>query len=122
MPRARYGKARRLTRHLRVRRKISGTSQRPRLAVFRSLHHVYAQVIDDSRGETLVAASSLESQIKTQRDGKVKSDVSKEIGALIAQRAKEKGINTVVFDRGGYKYHGRIKALADAAREGGLTF
>ena len=121
MPRARYGKARRLTRHLRVRRKISGTSQRPRLAVFRSLHHVYAQVIDDSRGETLVAASSLESQIKTQRDGKVKSDVSKEIGALIAQRAKEKGINTVVFDRGGYKYHGRVKALADAAREGGLT-
>ena len=122
MPRARYGKARRITRHLRVRRKISGTSQRPRLAVFRSLHHVYAQVIDDSRGETLVAASSLESQIKTQSDGKVKSDVSKESGTLIAQRAKEKGISTVVFDRGGYKYHGRIKALADAARKEGLTF
>ena len=122
MARARFGKARRLTRHLRVRRKISGTSERPRLAVFRSLHHVYAQVIDDSLGETLVAASSLESQIKTGRDGKVKSDVSKEIGTLIAQRAKEKGIDTVVFDRGGYKYHGRVKALADAAREGGLTF
>ena len=122
MSKARPGKARRLTRHLRVRRKISGTSERPRLAVFRSLHHVYAQVIDDSLGETLVAASSLESQIKTGRDGKVKSDVSKEIGTLIAQRAKEKGINTVVFDRGGYKYHGRVKALADAAREGGLTF
>ena len=122
MPRARNGKARRLARHSRVRRKVGGTSERPRLSVFRSLHHIYAQVIDDSQGVTLVAASSLEGEVRTQKDGREKSDLSKQVGSLLAERAKQKGINAVVFDRGGYRYHGRVKALADAAREGGLTF
>ena len=115
-------KARRVIRHIRVRRKISGSTERPRLAVFRSLQHVYVQVIDDSKGETIVAASSLEPAIIGQREGKRKSQVSVLVGELIAERAKEKGINTVVFDRGGYKFHGRTKALADAARKGGLVF
>jgi len=114
--------ARRVIRHKRVRRKISGSTERPRLAVFRSLQHVYVQVIDDSKGETIVAASSLEPAILGQREGKRKSQVSVLVGELIAERAKEKGINTVVFDRGGYKFHGRTKALADAARKGGLVF
>ena len=115
-------KARRVIRHKRVRRKISGSTERPRLAVYRSLQHVYVQVIDDSKGETIVAASSLEPAILGQREGKRKSQVSVLVGELIAERAKEKGINTVVFDRGGFKFHGRTKALADAARKGGLVF
>lgn len=122
MPAARINRGRRLVRHARLRRKVRGTPERPRLAVFRSLNHVYAQVIDDTHGDTLAAASSLEPQIKQQKDGKPKIEVSKLVGTLIAQRAKWKSINTVVFDRGGYKYHGRTKALADAAREGGLVF
>ena len=122
MPGARMRKGRRVIRHLRVRRKVRGLPQRPRLAVFRSLNHVYAQIIDDTRGVTLAAASSLESQVKAERDGKPKTDASKLVGAMIAQRAKEKGITTVVFDRNGYKYHGRLKVLAEAAREGGLAF
>jgi len=101
---------------------LKGTPERPRLAVFRSLNHVYAQVIDDSRGVTVAAASSLETQVRSQRDGKRKSEVSKLVGALIAQRAKDKGVNSVMFDRAGHKYHGRVKVLADAAREGGLVF
>ena len=115
-------KARRVIRHERVRRKISGSTERPRLAVYRSLQHVYVQVIDDSKGETIVAASSLEPAILGQREGKRKSQMSVLVGELIAERAKEKGINTVVFDRGGFKFHGRTKALADAARKGGLVF
>ncbi len=115
-------KQRRAVRHSRVRRKLAGTVERPRLAVFRSLSHVYAQVIDDTQGVTLVAASSLEPEVRKQRDGKRKSEVSKIVGALIAQRAKEKGIKRIALDRGGHKYHGRVKALADAAREGGLSF
>ncbi|MDP6494310.1 MAG: 50S ribosomal protein L18 [Dehalococcoidia bacterium] len=122
MPRARTGKSRRVMRHLRVRRKVKGTTKRPRLAVFRTLKHVYAQIIDDTQSRTLTAVSSLESQVKEVREGKSKTDVSKTVGALLAQRAKDKGITTVVFDRGGYKYHGRVKALADAAHEGGLIF
>ncbi len=122
MRRARTSKSRRVMRHLRVRRKVKGTSQRPRLAVFRTLKHVYAQIIDDTQSRTLTAVSSLEGQVKEVRDGKSKTDVSKTVGALLAQRAKDKGITTVVFDRGGYKYHGRVKALADAAHEGGLIF
>ena len=122
MPSARTGKARRAARHLRVRRRVKGIPQRQRLAVFRSLNQVYAQVIDDSEGITLAAASSLEGEVRSQRDGKSKSEVSKLVGALIAQRAIKKGVTTVVFDRGGGKYHGRIKAVADAAREGGLIF
>jgi large subunit ribosomal protein L18 len=105
--------------HKRIRRKLSGTSERPRLAVFRSVAHIYVQVIDDSKGATLVSASSVDKGAKTN-GGNVAA--AKAIGKLVAERAKEKGIKQVVFDRGGYQYHGRIKALADAAREAGLEF
>jgi large subunit ribosomal protein L18 len=105
--------------HTRIRKKLRGTPERPRLAIFRSVAHIYAQVIDDSKGTTLVAASSIEkSELKT--GGNVAA--AKEIGKRVAERAKEKGIAKVVFDRGGYLYHGRVKALADAAREAGLEF
>ena len=113
-------RVRRIARHRRVRRKVSGTGERPRLAVFRSLRHIYAQVIDDTRGATLASASSLEAEVRDQLDGKAKSEVSRLVGALVARRATETGIKQVVVDRGGFKYHGRVKALADAAREGGL--
>ena len=105
--------------HRRIRRKLSGTPERPRLAVFRSVKHIYAQVIDDAAGRTLVSASSNEKNASTT-GGNVAG--AKEIGRLVAERAKEKGITRVVFDRGGYLYHGRVKALADAAREAGLEF
>jgi large subunit ribosomal protein L18 len=104
--------------HDRIRTKVQGTAQRPRLNVYRSLNHIYAQVIDDAQGVTLVSASTVASKIKT--GGNVAA--AKEVGKLVAERAKEKGIKKVVFDRGGYLYHGRIKALADAAREAGLEF
>src|SRR6266853_4224947 len=103
--------------HVRIRRKLSGTPERPRLAVFRSVAHIYAQVIDDVKGATLVSASSVDKGAKTD-GGNVAA--AKTIGKLVAERAREKGIQSVVFDRGGYQYHGRIKALADAAREAGL--
>ena len=122
MAKIRTNKGRRVMRHARVRRKIVGTPERPRLSVYRSLNHVYAQVIDDSQGTTLAAASSLESTVQSQKNGKSKVDVAGLVGDLISERAKEKGVGTVVFDRGGYKYHGRVKALADAARKGGLVF
>ena len=122
MTKIRTNKGRRVMRHIRVRRKISGTSERPRLSVYRSLNHVYAQVIDDSQGVTLTSASSLESAVKTQKDDKNKVNVAELVGNLLSERAKEKGISQVVFDRGGYRYHGRVKALADAARKGGLVF
>jgi large subunit ribosomal protein L18 len=122
MARPKTGRVRRITRHVRVRRRVSGSAERPRLCVFRSLNHVYAQVVDDAKGVTLAAASSLDPEIREQRDGKPKSQISTLVGKLIAQRAKEKGVSTVVFDRGGHKFHGRTKALADAAREGGLVF
>ena len=105
--------------HRRIRRKLAGTAERPRLAVFRSVAHIYAQVIDDTQGKTLVSASSVDKGGKT-KGGNVAA--AKAIGKLVAERAKEKGIKSVVFDRGGYQYHGRIKALADAAREAGLEF
>ena len=105
--------------HQRIRRKLRGTSERPRLAVFRSVAHIYAQVIDDAEGTTLVSASSVDKGAKTS-GGNVAA--AKAIGKLVAERAKEKGIKKVVFDRGGYLYHGRVKALADAAREAGLEF
>jgi large subunit ribosomal protein L18 len=105
--------------HQRIRRKLSGTPQRPRLAVFRSVAHIYAQVIDDTEGKTIVSASSVDKGGKTN-GGNVAA--AKTIGKLVAERAREKGIKSVVFDRGGYQYHGRIKALADAAREAGLEF
>ena len=122
MPRDSIGKRGRNIRHARVRKKISGTGERPRLCVFRSLNHVYAQVIDDERGVTLAAAGSLDQDIRGQKNGKSKIEVSTLVGSLLASRAKENGVTSVVFDRGGYKYHGRVRALADAAREGGLQF
>ena len=109
-------------RHQRLRRKISGTAGRPRLAVFRSHKHIYAQVIDDIAQHTLAAASTLEPELKNQLSSGATCNASSEVGKLIAQRAKEKGIEKVVFDRGGNIYHGRIKALAEAAREAGLEF
>ena len=112
----------RLIRHERIRKKIEGTPLRPRLAVFRSLNHIYAQVIDDALGVTLVAASSLDSEVKEVKDSQPKGQVSTLVGALLARRAREKGIQRVVFDTGGYKYHGRVKAFAEAAREAGLEF
>lgn len=107
-------------RHERVRKKVSGTSVRPRLSVFRSLNHIYAQVIDDSVGQTLASASSLDNEIKTDSTDKNKKAVAELVGGLVAKRAQAKGITQVIFDRGGYKYHGRVKALADAARKAGL--
>jgi len=112
----------RLVRHRRLRKKLGGTAQRPRLSVFRSLDHIYAQVIDDEAGRTLVNASSLEPAVRAQAEGKKKADLARVVGALVAERAKGAGISAVVFDRGGYKYHGRVQALADAARQGGLHF
>ena len=111
----------RLVRHKRVRHKLHGTSYRPRLALFRSLNHIYVQIIDDDRGHTLVAASSLDPEVKSNGGGS-KGKVSGAVGALVARRAKENGISRVVFDTGGFKYHGRVRALAEAAREGGLEF
>jgi len=108
----------RLRIHRRIRRRVKGTEQRPRLAVFRSVKHIYAQVIDDAKGHTVVAASSAEKS--GANGGNVAG--AKAIGKLVAERAKGKGIKAVVFDRGGYQYHGRVKALADAAREAGLEF
>jgi len=104
--------------HKRIREKLSGTTERPRLNVYRSMNHIYAQVIDDQKGETLASASTLGLKLKT--GGNVAA--AKEIGKAIAEKAKAKGVKQVVFDRGGFLYHGRIKALADAAREGGLEF
>jgi large subunit ribosomal protein L18 len=115
--------SKRKRRHVRVRAKVSGTSQRPRLNVFRSSAHIYAQVIDDTAGHTLVAASDLEDEVlKAAGDGAAKTARAKAVGQVIAERAKEAGVNTVVFDRGGFLYHGRIKAVAEGAREAGLEF
>lgn len=112
----------RLRKHIRVRKKIKGTAERPRLNVFRSLKHIYAQIIDDTAGNTIVAASTLDAALK----GKIKSggnkEAAREVGKLIGQKALEKGIKRVVFDRGGYLYHGRVKELAEGAREAGLEF
>lgn len=112
----------RIRRHERVRKHVSGTAERPRLNVYRSLSHIYAQVIDDTKGHTLVAASTLDAGLKAQLSELNKVDEAKAVGKLVAQRALDAGITKVVFDRGGYIYHGRIKALADAAREAGLDF
>ena len=106
--------------HKRIRRKISGSLSRPRLCVFRSLKYIYAQVVDDSQGKTLAAASTKEKELQSNLKYAGNVEASKLLGQKIAERAKAKGIETVVFDRGGYLYHGRIKALADAARESGL--
>ena len=108
--------------HDRVRTKVSGTTERPRLCVYRSLGHIYAQVIDDRTGKTLVSASSVDGETKKNLKGGGNIAAAKVIGKAVAERAKAAGVQKVVFDRGGYKYHGRVKALADAAREAGLQF
>ncbi len=112
----------RRSRHLRVRNKVTGTPERPRLNVYRSLKNIYAQIIDDVSGNTLVSASSLEGDLKKQLDATGNKDAAKKVGELIAERAVAKGIERVVFDRGGNLFHGRVKALADGAREKGLKF
>ena len=112
-------KLERTRRHARVRTKVSGTAERPRLCVYRSNSNIYVQIIDDVAGNTLVSASTLDKEVKVKKSNK---EAAKEIGALIAKRAIEKNIKTIVFDRGGYIYHGIVKELAEAAREGGLDF
>lgn len=117
--------ARRLSRqrrHERVRKRVNGTKERPRLSVYRSLAHIYAQVIDDSEGRTLVSASTLDASLKAKLAEMTKTEEAQAVGQLVAQRALDAGIKQVVFDRGGYVYHGRVKAVADAAREAGLQF
>jgi large subunit ribosomal protein L18 len=109
-------------RHRRVRAKVSGTAERPRLNVSRSLQHIYVQLIDDTTGHTLVAASTVDAALRSDLKSGGNIEAAKAVGKLIAERGKEKGITTVVFDRGGYRYHGRVQALADSAREGGLVF
>ncbi len=115
-------KNKRLRRKIRIRKKIKGTPERPRLTVFRSLKYIYAQIIDDESGVTLVSASTLEKDIREKLKSTKDVEAAKAVGELVAKRALEKGIETVVFDRNGYRYHGRVKALADAAREAGLKF
>ena len=112
----------RIRRHERVRKSVEGTAERPRLSVFRSLNHIYAQVIDDTKGVTLAAASTLDPEITGSVDGKNKKSQAELVGQAVARKAIEKGIQKVVFDRGGYKYIGRVQALADAARKQGLQF
>jgi len=109
-------------RHFRVRKKIQGTMQRPRLSVYRSLRHIYAQLIDDISGQTLVSASTREPSFRDLQIASMNKDAAKKVGEVIATRALEKGLDNVVFDRGGYLYHGRVKALAEGAREKGLKF
>jgi large subunit ribosomal protein L18 len=109
-------------RHFRIRKKVSGTAERPRLCVFRSHNHIYAQIIDDMQGHTLVSASSLNGDFKDYEGHRGNIQAARKVGELVAKKALEKGIRKVVFDRGGYLYHGRVKALAEAAREAGLEF
>ena len=112
----------RVKKNMRIRNRLSGTTERPRLAVFRSNNHMYAQIIDDTVGNTLVAASTVEKEVKAELEKTNNVDAAAYLGTVIAKRAIEKGIDTVVFDRGGFLYHGKIAALADAAREAGLKF
>jgi len=112
----------RIRKHERVRKKIAGTAERPRLNVYRSLNHIYAQIVDDTAGNTLAAASSLDAALKGTLKSGGNKEAAKAVGQLIARKALEKGVASVVFDRGGYLYHGRVKELAEGAREGGLEF
>ncbi|HTU83846.1 MAG TPA: 50S ribosomal protein L18 [Candidatus Acidoferrales bacterium] len=121
MARSSKSEARR-TRHQRLRRKLAGTAESPRLLVRRTLHHIYATIVDDSKGHTLAAASTLDKSVAESLGSKTNVDAAKAVGAAIAAKAKAAGISDVVFDRGGFKYHGRVAALADAAREAGLNF
>ena len=114
--------AERKRRHVRVRKTVNGTAERPRLSVYRSTNHIYAQLIDDTKGVTLASASTLEKSVKAEIAGKTKREAATIVGKLAAERAKKKGIETVVFDRGGYLYTGRVQELADGAREAGLKF
>ncbi|MFK7800325.1 MAG: 50S ribosomal protein L18 [Anaerolineae bacterium] len=109
-------------RHYRMRRNLAGTSERPRLNIFRSVNHIYAQVIDDETGVTLASASTIDKNLSGDMGGKPKVEQAKAVGMAVAERAKAAGVSIVVFDRGGFRYHGRVKALADGAREGGLEF
>ncbi len=117
-----YRDVMRKRRHQRVRKKVMGSSERPRLNVFRSLKHIYAQVIDDDQGHVLVSASTLDHELRPRVQGLAKVEQAKLVGEVLAQRALAGGLKRVVFDRGGYRYHGRVKALAEAARTGGLEF
>jgi large subunit ribosomal protein L18 len=112
----------RLRRHARVRRRVSGTPDRPRMTVFRSLKNIYVQIVDDTTGKTICAASSLSKDMMEGQPKRTKTDLSKAVGRLVAEKALKNGVKKIVFDKGGYRYHGRIKALADAAREAGLEF
>jgi large subunit ribosomal protein L18 len=112
----------RIRRHSRVRKKVSGSAERPRLSIFRSNAHIYAQIIDDLDGHTLASASSVDTKLQPDLTGKTKTEDAQAVGKLVAERALAAGVSKVVFDRGGFRYHGRIKALADAAREAGLNF
>ena len=109
-------------RHARVRRKVSGTAERPRLNVYRSINHIYVQVIDDTAGRTLVSASTLDKGLRNELEGLSPQEQAKAVGKALAERARSQGIEAVVFDRGGYPYHGQVKALAEGSREGGLAF
>ncbi len=122
MDKAKAKRVARQQRHERVRKKVQGTPERPRVSVFRSARHIYAQIIDDSRGHTLVSASTLEAEVQAALEGKDKSGQAAVVGEVLARRALAAGIKQVVFDRGGYLYHGRVKSLAEAARAGGLEF
>jgi len=115
-------KLNRKKKHLSIRRKISGTSEKPRLAVFKSEKHIYAQIIDDMKGNTIVSASTVDKELKNELKKTWNIEAAEKVGELLAKRAVEKGISSVVFDRGGFKYHGRIKSLADSARKAGLKF
>ncbi|NLV75315.1 MAG: 50S ribosomal protein L18 [Chloroflexi bacterium] len=120
--RAKITREARLARHARVRKSVVGSAERPRLNVFRSLENTYAQIIDDTRGHTLLSASTLDKEVRGQLDGLKKSAAAEVVGKVLAERALAQGVRQVVFDRGGYQYHGRVKALAEAARKAGLDF
>lgn len=122
MPKDRHARALRVARHKRVRRRVVGTVERPRLSVFRSLNNIYAQIIDDSQQHTLASASSLDKELQEDETKRSKMEWSQLVGSLIARKATKQGITQVVFDRGGYNYHGRVKTLAEAARKEGLLF
>ena len=122
MDKAKRKRLARQRRHARVRKHVQGTTERPRLCVFRSLRHIYAQVIDDTEQHTLISASTLDPEVQTAAAGKDKAEQAAVVGQMVAERAQAAGITRVVFDRGGYRYHGRVKSLADAARKGGLEF
>ena len=122
MKKTKTPRAARIRRHIRVRKSVNGTAVRPRLCVYRSSSHIYAQVIDDVSRRTLIAASDMEPGLKLQTGGKKKLEVASLVGELVAERAKDNGITQVVFDRGGYPFHGRVKALAEAVRSGGVNF